>query len=346
MNNKFLVGVITFLITISLIITCLNIFDSESKIDYSFERFFSKNKILIFQNRSEKINSDEYKISINSDNYIVGGDRKIIDNTNTLYKLYVETFNFEKEKNINIVLPSTANILFCNKEKVIYTNQFKLYEFSTESKKITKINLNNAKISSLKPLSITKSNFLCFAEVLKNNIYKTGFYIIDFKTGEIKLAKELETNNSSDAAKNSLRYSGKFSLFNEVGLISYCCDKFSKIYFFNTKGNFIKTITTEDNTPLPSVICNKADYTFYKRGSTWNTNMGLFIKGDKILVFSTVFKSINKMIIDEYSFNDNKYIQSYSFYYDGQTSLSLGLLYQKKNRLIISFENFFASFIF
>ncbi len=346
MKNKFLVGIITFFGTILLIITSLNLFDSNTKKYYSFIRKFdNKNVLLKFQNRNDKANEDEYVGYVNSDKYIIESDKENIDNETISYKFYIRDLSFNNLVIKNVNLPSTSNLLFCNSTKVIFSNYLKLYDKQINNSKVTEIKLKNLIVSSIKPIINSDSKFLCLAQHFVNNKYETGFFIIDFLTNEILTSKIVETEDIPNVPKNGLKYSGMFSILDN-NIISYSCNKFSKIYFFDKNGFFVKELTTCDKTPLPIITKNSQNTSFYSRSGTWNTNMGIFIKNNKIFVFSATNKILDKVVIDEYSYSNLQYIQSYKLDYNNQNSFCVRDVFVNNNKIIIGFEFYYASFIF
>lgn len=345
MKNKALIGVSTFFITIIVMILCFNLFDSKTKKDFSFERKFSKDNILTFKKRFKKMNTDVCIMSVNSDNYIVEKDEKSLNESNKLDKFYFADFNFNSVFCDSLILPIESNVLFSNKEKTIYSNCFKLYENDKSKKNNIQIHFNNLKINSLKPLLNSKTKFLCFAEYFDKDEYKTGFYIIDFFTKEVKLSKLLVENKNSAFLENSLKYYGKYAYFKNEKYITYCCDKFSSIYFFDEKGIFLNELKTSDQTTLPDLIKNNQGYISYKRGSTWSTNMGLYLKDNKAFIFSTCNKSFDNIIIDEYDLKNFNYIQSFKLNYENKNDSNIRNIYMNNN-IIIEFEQYYASFNF
>jgi hypothetical protein len=346
MKNKFLVGVITVFFTLILGILLLNLFDSESKKDYFFVRNFANNKVLKFEKRYEKMNEGEYVMYINSDDKITERDKKIIDKNTAEYRLYFTDLKFKDKISKNIFLPSDSNVILCNTERLFYTNTFKLFEYDFLTKNSREIELNNFKIFSLKSISNTNSKFLCFGEWFHNNSYLSGFFIIDINDFKILPTKILETTTTTSMPKNALIYSGSFTKTFDKSKIIYSCDKYSKIYFFNEKGFFLNELTTKDKTPKASILTNTNGDSFYSRGDTWNTNMGVFMKNDKVFVFSSRSNDNSNLIFDEYSYNKLEYVKSYKLNYNNLNSHNIRNIYSDKDRIVIGFEFYYASFIF
>jgi hypothetical protein len=348
MRNKIFIGIVTFFFTIGIIIiVSFNFTNSKDVINYSFDRNFkNSDNLLKFEKQYDKMNDNDYVMYVNSDNYIVERDKKEINLITDNYKFFIEDLSFKNKSIINLQLPKESNILFCNPNKVIFTNNFKLFTYSTATKNTIEINLNGVKVISLKPVINSKSKYICFAEYFQNNLYKTGFYIIDFVTDQIVPTKIVETSTHTSVPKMALSYSGKFSTFRNNKITCYYCDKYSKIYFFNSDGFFIKELTSADNTPLPNIIENKEGYSFYSRKGTWNSNMGVFMQNNNFFVLSASGKEFNTLIIDEYSYGDLKYIKSYKLNYNNQNSFNVREVFADHDKIIIGFEFYYASFIF
>ena len=344
MKNKLLIGVITFFTTIFLMILVLNLLDSESKKTFTFDRKFNlKNNVLKFDKIFNKLNDADNVMFVNSDNYLVERDVENIDDENNKYLFHIRDLNFKNKQNLNSVLPKGANLLFFNLEKVIFTKNFNLFEYSFNTKKINLIDFKGLKITYLKPILNSTTKFLCLAENHENNMFKTGFYLIDISTKEIQIIKHLETNKIDTFLPNSLKYIGKF-LYNENNIISYCCEKYSKIYFFNDKGIFLKELQTNDKVPLPKIAENNQGNNFYSRDGTWYSNMGMFINNNSVFVFSAASDDKDYISIDEYSYSKMDYIQSYKLNYKNMNSNNIMNACQYKNNMIICFDYNYASF--
>jgi hypothetical protein len=344
MKNKLLVGVITFFATIFLMILFLNIFDSDSKKEYSFDRKFNNKSILKFENSYLKTNENEHVAFLKSDNYIVERDKKVIDTINESNTFYFEDFNFKNKQRIEAILPIGSNILYCDLNKVIFTKRFSLFQYDFKTKITKQIDFKGLKVNTIKPIKNSETTFLCFAEYHQDNRYNTAFYIIDFKTKQIELSKELETTDYDDFLSNSLRYIGKFIAIKEKNIIGYYCEKYSKIFFFNDDGKFIKELQTSDRVPLPKIAKNSQGNRFYSQDGTWYSNLGIFMKDDKIYVFSQATKEKDFMTIDQYSWDQLEYIQSYKLSYKNINSGGIYNLHLDKNRVIICFDYDYASF--
>lgn len=345
MKNKFLVGTITVFITLIICIILLNML-YPSKKKFLFERIYVKKTILTLSDEFKKMNNDENVKYIYSDNFIVEHDTKIINENLKEYTFYINDFSFKNKIEQKIILPKNSNILLCNIDEVYYTNKFKLFKFNLETKKSLQILNSNIKIFSLKTFSNSKNKMLCFGEYKTYNFFITGFFILDIQANSIRIVKKLDSNKETSMPKNALIYAGFFNFNFEKSILSYTCNKYSKIYFFNKNGFFIKELSTAEKAPLPEILTNDVGDSFYSRGGTWTTNMGLFIKNNKVFVFSNRAKEDFKIIIDKYSFSTLEYIKSYKLNYSNQSAKSIRNVFIDKDKIVIGFEFNYASFIF
>jgi hypothetical protein len=360
MKNKFLIGVITFFSAIIFVIVLLNIFDSNSKKEYLFDRKFIAENILSFEKKYNKMDQSkdvvsEYIMYVRSDNSIVEQGKKIFDNDRNDHKFYFSDLNFISKTTKSALLPNRCNIILCDKNRLFYTLEFKLFEYDFATKTSREIKLKNFKAFSLKSLSNDKYNtkFLCFGESFVNGKFCTGFHIIDIDSTSIITSKVLQNSRITSMPKNSLVYTGCFTTSYDKSVISYCCDKYSKIYFFDSNGNYIKELITKDNVPLPKILKNQEGNSFYSRGGTWTTNLGMFIKNDGVFVFSgrskkenTIIKGGSKIIIDQYSYNTLQYVQSFKIDYNNLNSRNITNVFIAKDKIVVGFEFYYASFIF
>lgn len=82
------------------------------------------------------------------------------------------------------------------------------------------------------------------------------------------------------------------------------------IIVFSNNGSPIKIIKTKDNVPFPVIIQYK-DYYLYKRGETFNSNIGAYVKNNFVYVFSSrVPFNTKHFIIDVYNLTTGAYINS------------------------------------
>jgi hypothetical protein len=346
MKSKFLVGVVTFISTIILIIFSLNIFDSNSKKTYFFNRKFSNDTLFSFEKNYSKMNKREYVNFICSDSLFIEQDKNDLDLINNSYNIYFSDKNLQNKFITKIILPLNSNFIYCNEKKLYYTLKFKFYEYDFKMKTSNEILLDNFKIRSIKPLINSQTKFICFGEYFEKNCYKSGFYIIDIYSKKIIPSKIVKSSFKTSMPGIALSYSGNFSASWEKSKLVYCCDKYSKIYFFDKNGKYLRELTTNDKIPLPVILTNQKGDSFYSRGGTWASNCGIIIREDLIYVFSARSIEESTIIVDEYSYNTLKYIQSFRIKYNNLNSRSIKNVFFNKNKILITFEFNYASFIF
>lgn len=346
MKNKFLIGIVTFFVAIGFCILFFNVTDSTTKKKYYFGRKFSKDSILRFKNSSNKLNEGEYVMYVKSDSCLIERDKKQIDELNEEYKFYFFDFNFKHKKIKEAILPTSSYLLFYSSNKMFYSVKFNLFAYDFEVKNSRKININSFKVFNIKSLFNSKTKFLCLGEYPINNKYVTGFYVIDINSEDINLIKEIQSSEKSMILENFLIYSGDFSSSFQGNDIAYFCDKYSKIYFFDSKGNYVKELNTKENVPLPKILTNDKGDNFYSRGDTWSTNKGVYFNKKKIFVFSGRSEFETDIVIDEYSFESMKYDRSYLLNYNNYSAKSIGNVRAEKDNVIITFNTDYASFKF
>ncbi|MXO06455.1 hypothetical protein [Flavobacterium sp. HBTb2-11-1] len=348
MKNKYLVGLITVFVSIIVCITVLNLVNSSSKKNYYFDRTFVENNFFKFSKTISKLNyKSDFLFNINSDNLLV--EKEFLNNANStnFYKLYLSDLNFEKKNRKDIDLPMSADIKLCIKNVVFYVQKFKLYNYNLISKNREEIKLKNFKIVSLFPLKGSETKFISFGELLKDGVYYAGFFIIDTKSSTVNSLKILEETKESKVISSSLQYSGSFSSNTDNGFLVYCCNKYSKIYFFSAQtGVYKKVLTTKEDVPLPQILQNNKGDSFYARGTTRNTNMGMFLKDGNVFVFSARSPLDNRILVDIYSSDSFKYEKSIKFFYKNFDSKSIEMIVLNGNKIIIGFSTDYAVFNF
>lgn len=345
MKNKLFVGLITFFVSITICIGILNFTNSNSKKKYFFDRKYDGKNILEFEKTADKMNYEsEYLMCVPSDSLIV--EKKMIKNekNKVTYKLYFSDLNFKKLDFKTAIIPKIADLRLCNKGNLFFVANFKLFNHDFICNRTNEIKLNNFKVVSIKSLGNSKSNFLCFGELFDGSSYKTGFYIINITTSKVKLLKVLSSSDKSNIISTSLQYSGNFSVNTDNGMSTYCCNKYSKIYFFDNDGALINEITTNDNVPLPKILTNKNGDSFYARGTTRNTNMGMFVKKNKVYVFSSRADLEFSILIDEYFYKSGKYIKSYKLNYKNFNSKNIDMVFLNDDKLVLGFNTNYAFF--
>lgn len=347
MKNKFLVAVLTVFGTVLLYVMVLNIFDSKDKKTFLFNRNFSRNEnILSFDKQFDRMNKEEFVKYLYSDGWVVEHDKVNIDNKNNGYTLYFSDYAFKKKKTKKVILPVSSNILLCNANELYFTHNFLFYKYDFQSDTIIPITIKGLKVFAVRSIPESHGKLICFGELLGKTGFKSGFFTIDIAQNAVADALILETTPETSMPKNALAYSGSFTTDFENHEIAYTCDKYSRIFFFDKNGKYKATLKTKDNTPLPEILTNQQGDSFYSRGGTWSSNMGTFLKGDKIFVFSARSKEDTRMTLDEYSLKSLKYVGSYKINYNNLDSKSIRNIFIQKDKVLIGFEFYYASFIF
>ncbi|SOU86488.1 hypothetical protein [Tenacibaculum dicentrarchi] len=317
------------LIIISTIIIVLKNLDFKQDKKHIFQRSFANN-ISIKKIRKQNIKKNTF-IAVN-DSLVCTYNFNDSINIFKIYNKYIEkiidSFEFSN--------PKTRQISSFNRNNLLFIDKFNLYNYSTDKKNIKQYPLGKLKVISSFLLDKNASNILVLAELEKNNLFNTGFFIINTANNDIVSAHIIKKNNKSAKLKNSLIYSGKFSRHKNT--ISYVCNKTPEIFFFNNKGIYLKQITTKDATPKPKIVSNKTGM-FYDRGNTFNTNNGIFKKGNNIYIFSSRTKDSKNIMIDIYSYDLSKYLSSIKFPYQNKTSTDINNISLVNNSLFLYFEN-------
>jgi hypothetical protein len=344
MKNKFLIGLLAFFAAIMAIIIFLNLSNSKTNKNYDFDRNFSKNRILEFDNKYEWLCNDITSELFNSNfSSIVEGKLKT-DKERIEYDLYFTDCNFFNIKYRNLVLPK-SNVLLIDNKQVIYSKKFELYKLDLQTNRTIKFDIKNVNICFLISLDDKQNKFLFFGGANIKSLYKTGFFIIDMNNNQVIESKILHTNKNSYDLEKVTMYVGLFQkTFNNN--IVFTCERNPNIYFFNKDGFYEMELSTIDNTPMPKIIKDSNNIHFFSRESSKYTNSGVFVDKENIFVFSMASKFLDKIIIDQYSKHTKDYIQSFQLDYNGYNSSDIGGIIMCKDRLIIRFELNYASFKF
>jgi hypothetical protein len=346
MKNKFLITVITVFATIFLWILYLNLFDSNNVNYRFFERKYNNTKVLTLVKLNKKMSNLNYIDNVPSNDSIIEMDKEPEGEDSLKCHFYCCDFNFKKIKIKQIILPKNCNVIFYNNNKTFYTRGFQFYSCDLSNNKISKYNLKNFKIASIKFLYNSKNEFIAFGEIKQKNMFNTGFFKIDLDNNTIVPIKIVDKNNESQFLTNTLKYAGDFSYFINERIFSYTCDKSAKIFFFNVQGIYIKEVTTNDNVPLPQILTNEKGDSFYGREGTWNTNTGIFLKNNFVYVFSSRSKEKYDLILDKYSYTTTKYIESFKIRCNEYSSRDITNMFFKNDLLIVTFTTDYASFKF
>lgn len=343
-NNLKTYSFVLICLLLSLIIY-LNINKSSSINSYKFKRIFSNNIILNFNKSYFIQNLKEGIFLITTNDSLIYTFNSYTDSSQKLnYSIQSFDYNLNLKKKTYHNIPKYSNILFTNSTTTIYTNLFSLFFHDNENQLNRKINLTDFKVFKIYPLK-KNHQFVCLGELKHDGKYKTGLFIIDSNQQKIsQIVAVFESNLSTSASQNFLRYSGEFT--QSSNQIIYCCDKFSKVYVTDINGENYQSFSTDDKTPLPQVINNLKGTFFYKRGATWGVNYGIFSKQDKYYVFSARSIIKDSLILDVYSKFGSKYLFSSKLYYKNKVSSDISRVYFYNNRIIIAFDDSFASFVY
>lgn len=344
MKNKFLIGSVTFFVAMSLCIFFFNVSDSSTKKKYYFNRKFSGDSILKFDKKFNKLNEGEYVMYVRSDSCLIERDKVEISKSKDQYKFYFFDFKFENKSIKEAILPSSSYLLFYASNKIFYSLKFNLFAYDFRLRNSKEIRIDSFKVFNIKLLPGSGSKFLCLGEYLIDDKYVTGFYVVDINSKEIELIKGMQFNYKSKILENFLIFSGDFSNNFEGNEMAFFCDKYSKIYFFNNNGGYVKELNTKENVPLPKILTNDKGDNFYSRGDTWSTNRGVFFNKESIFVFSGRSEFETNIVVDEYSFKNLKYNKSYRLNYNNYDSKSIANVNVNKENVIIAFNSDYASF--
>ncbi len=285
-------------------------------------------------------------------------DRKEIVNTEGLVKLtnelicfyselkqnatrvtYYDLNTFQKVKQFDFSDTDFSQVLYFNKESLFFTKNFILHHYNIQNKTTERIPIKDFKVINIISLNNNSTQLLLFGEKKVSDLeFKTGFYIFDVITRQMKLSKVINTNRESKAIENLLMYSGRFN--KEDNIVNYFCDKYSEIYFFDKDGQFQKTIQTKDKTPKGKIINNEHGY-YYDRGETYSVNLEVSVFGDHVFVFSCRTKrdEHKAIMIDVYSLSTKEYLYSHRLFYNHKTSFDVNFVSKNKNGMVINFDD-------
>lgn len=285
MKNKLIIGTITVFVGIISNIIFLNFHNSDTQQNNNFKRNFSKNEILIFNKSNKRLNSkNEFINKIPSTDSILEFQNCNNDDAFQDINIVTADINFLNKKSKNVKLPLSSEILCVNKELIIFSYKSKICIFNSNTGKLKLEIFKNLQIFSLIPFSENSNKYLCFGELFQNNVFNTGFYMVDLSSEIITISKILKTEVNSTFIESRLQYTGYFQKQNE-NLLSYNFEMFSKIFFFNNNGFFEKELNTKDKTKLPKIVVrNNIEFTYSNDGKGYS-NVGLFCKTN-IFMFS------------------------------------------------------------
>lgn len=343
MKNKFLVGTATFFCTLLIIIVFFNFSDSSTKQNFHLDRKYdAKNYGLNFEKIFTKMSKSDYLMSTDSDKLLVEFDKEKIDDLNSKFTFYFD--DLLNKDSLVLELPSESKVLYSSLNRIYYTKQFNFYECN-EQNNINQIKFKDLKIISVVPIDEV-GNLLCLGEFFKNQKYNLGFFKVNKLNATVEICKIIEENSTTKFPQSYLQYSGDFNSHEKEQCLTYTCDKYSKVYFFNDDGSYLKEFSTIDNSQIPEIITNQEGFNYYSRKNTYNTNEGLFIKNNDVFILSTYNEFYSKIIIDVYDLNSLKYKKSLKFNLDHFASKNIRNILFKNDKLIIALDHNYASFIF
>lgn len=343
MKSKFLIGVLTVVAGIFFCILILNLSNSVTNKTYYFERKFSENEILKFDRQYKCILSGNNNDLSFSNKAIIEGKIVELDNSQKI-SLYITNFKFDNIFSKFLELPIEAVVFYVDDKTIIYSLDNKLYSLGLKNDFKYVIESKNIKITFMIKIDKLSNKYLFFGEIFENNIYKNGFFVLDFSNNKVTQSKVIHSNNISFKPEINLMNSGLFQKLND-SFFAYTCDKNSKIYLFDEFGNFLKIMNTKDETPSPKVIKNDNGDCFYSRDGLRFSNSGVFLYDDYLFVFSVASDVKNNIIIDQYSKN-NEYMQTYKLKYKNYSSVDISNVYIDKKYIILRFGHNYASFKF
>lgn len=344
MKNKFLIGIITVFSAIFISILLLNLSISSSNKNNYFDRKFSKIKILKFDKDYEKLYVNSSYDLFYSNSSLLEGKFDGIKAGKKNYNFYFSDFSFIEKRNRKVSMPLDSSILLVDEKYILYNSNSRIYRLEIITDSITQFESKNLRIYSIISIKSMPNKFLFFGEVNFNNIYKTGFFVLDMTNNKIKEVKILKYSKNDVKPEIRLIYSGCFQNL-ERDLISYTCDKNSKIFIFNENGILVNDLKTNDNTQFPKVIMKDNNY-FYSREGLNITNSGIFSNKKNLFIFSMASPHVDKIIIDQYSKLNFKYIQSFILDYNNHNTSDIMNIYINNNQIILKFDSNYASFTF
>lgn len=191
--------------------------------------------------------------------------------------------------------------MFCAEDTVFSIQQGLLHR----DNKYADFQYTNIHIYNYSAIPLENDRMLFFGADLDGN--DIGFFMLS-NNHLIASKKIIHYNTKDDIYKNNLVYSGHF--VKSENYVIYYCDKSSLIYIFTSDGEYIKTIKTKENIPLPFVTRFGDGTYIYKRGLTYGSFSGAFMwENDLFLASLTIDKNIT---LDRYSIDTNSYVGSYS----------------------------------
>jgi hypothetical protein len=348
MKKKLSTSVIFLAGCLCMTIILLNLSPNNKISHYFFLRKFNKKGTLFF----DKVNMYNWDVNTNmpittNDSFIYLMQRNSGDSINAPFTITTYNNSFTKKNKADLRIPQSSNILFVNKRLTVFTNFFKLFVYDNATAKIKEIPIPDFKVLKIYPLGDSLNLFVCLAEENEKNIFNTGFFIIDIKRAVIiKDLAMVSKSKVSEAAQNSLSFSGKFTHDLENKTIFYYCDKYSWVYTMDINGSHFNVFQTNDKTPLPQIISDLKGNYFYRRNATWGANYGLLADNKQIVIFSARSAEKDSLLCDVYSRSDFKYKYSFTTFYQYQKAANINNVYFYDSHVTLAFDKSFASFIY
>ncbi len=327
-----------FLIISSVLIFFLNFYRNTERKRFLFNRKITDN--LKINDGGINLKQLGNKRNINSAiNFVVEDSAIKINDSLIIHNLYYHNImDTNYLSKIKVTLPSSSIIEFANLKNLLIIDKLNLSVYDIEKKINTTLKKINLKVIKAIGLKDNLSKVLCLAERKNYNNYVTSFVVVNLDSNKIEnQSKLLESNTESKAIQNILIYDGNFATNNKQG-ISYYCNKYSQLFFFNDDGILKYEITTMDKTPLPSLVENKSGF-YFKRGYTFITNNGVVVYDDKALIFSSRTESNNSLMIDVYSISTNKYLYSKELSIIKENCSNINFIKNYDNKVYIKFRN-------
>lgn len=344
MKNKFLIGILTFFAAIFTSIVILNFTNSSLNKSYYFDRKFSGTHILEFVNDHDKLDKNSTYELCYSNTEISEGNQNLLSDVME-YKLSFSDCSFSNIKKNILKIPIKSNIFMVEKNYVVYSLNSRLHQLNLNTYTTIISSINKIDISFLISLKNLPNKYLFFGEVFQDSNYKTGFFILDMLTNKITPSKVLNLDSEKFNPEIIAMHSGVFQRLNDNS-ISYTCDKNPNVFLFNTFGLFVNELITNDDTPMPKIIKNSNGDCYFSRDGLGSTNSGIFINKKNIFVFSMASNFKDKIIIDQYSKANNKYIQSFKLNYKNRCNTNIVNIFIEDNLIVLKFKSNYASFKF
>ncbi len=312
--------------------------------DKDLERNFSEIDILRSNDKEYTKYKDPFVFFLKSNKNLAFYLNK--DNLLYNYELtFIDDYSFNPIKTEKLGIPNNSILEFADENKVFYRHQLNFYTYEFSNQSIKRINNDQTTIFKFWPLNETSA--LCLGNISEPDSEQNdfGFFIYDFeKQVVLDKQKVLHRSKENNSLRNYLKYIGDFDINGD--LISYNYDFYGKLVFFDSsKGEFRFEITTIDKVQPPQIAYFADTYT-YKRGWTFFSNSGCFVRDDKLYVFSCRPNDLSKIIIDSYSIETKGYLQSYQVDFQNKNSSEIKFVSSsnKDNELILGFSNFFKGF--